>query len=523
MGNLRQCWIVAGVLGACLSVGHADVRLPLIFGDHAVLQRDKPIPIWGWASPAEKVKVSLDGVSTQAVADAAGNWRVDLPARAAGGALELRVEGSNTLVRQDLVMGDVWVCSGQSNMEMPLVGWGTWEGEQDAAAANFPLIRAIKAQHVQSGDRQADLPAGATWRVCAAATAGGFSAVGFHFARDIHQRTQVPIGLIDCSWSGAPIEPFLAAEGLRKVPEINGPFEASLLAYRQSLASRLAEIEQWLTAAKAAVKAGELPSADIGKLPSMPLLQAAPPGMFNAMVHPCTRYPVRGFLWYQGCSNGSEGESYLHKMRALVAGWRALWGDDALPFYFVQLANFTADNNNPAGGDGYANLRMAQFDSLRQIPGSGMAVTIDIGMTGDIHPKNKTDVGQRLARWARRDVYGEKDLVVSGPCYQRMEIENGAIRLHFDHVGKGLMVGRKDKLLPVEPDPDKPLARFAIAGEDKVWVWADAKIDGNTVVVSHATVAKPVAVRYAFSANPLGANLYNTEGLPASPFRTDRW
>jgi len=244
------------------------------------------------------------------------------------------------------------------------------------------------------------------------------------------------------------------------------------------------------------------------------------------MIHPIVRFPIKGVIWYQGESNGAEGESYFHKMRALVEGWRKVWDQPEMPFYFVQLASYQKPTDAPAGGDGWAKLREAQRKAL-EIPRTGMVVAIDtvpLAVAGDIHPKNKVDLGMRLARWALHRDYGKADLVPSGPLFKGLKVEGDKVRLEFDHVGSGLMVGLKDGTRkPVVEEPTGKLKRFAIAGADKKWVWADAAIDGRTVVVSSPEVKEPVAVRYAFSMNPDGANLFNREGLPASPFRTDDW
>jgi sialate O-acetylesterase len=239
------------------------------------------------------------------------------------------------------------------------------------------------------------------------------------------------------------------------------------------------------------------------------------------MISPLAPFAMRGAIWYQGEANGNEGESYYHKTQALVNGWRKLFNPE-LAFYWTQLTSFAGANDNPAGGDGWANIREAQRKSLT-IPQTGMAVTIDIGDAGDIHPRNKQDVGDRLAQWALHQTYGKSDIVPCGPLFKEMKVEGNTIRLSFDHVGKGLMVGTKSGLEPAKEAEGGKLARFAIAGEDKAWHWADATIDGNTVVVKSDKVEKPVAVRYAFSMNPAGANLYNKDGIPASPFRTDSW
>jgi sialate O-acetylesterase len=248
-------------------------------------------------------------------------------------------------------------------------------------------------------------------------------------------------------------------------------------------------------------------------------------GMYNAMIHPFVRLPIKGALWYQGESNGGEGETYYHKMRALIGGWRQQWGQGDFPFYFVQLANFQNATEDPAGGNGWAKLREAQRKSL-SIPNTGMAVitdTVPLAEANDIHPRNKYDVGLRLARWALNRDYGQKDIEVSGPLFKALKIEGNKARLVFDHSGSGLMVGKKEGRTPAIENKEGKLKRFAVAGADKKWFWAEAIIENHTVVVSSPEVTEPVAVRYAFSMNPDGANLCNREGLPASPFRTDNW
>jgi len=245
--------------------------------------------------------------------------------------------------------------------------------------------------------------------------------------------------------------------------------------------------------------------------------------LYNGMIHPLLRFPIKGVLWYQGENNGSEQQTYIDKLSALAGSWRKLWGYE-FPFYYVQLPNFEQAVDDPSGGKpGWPLIRMGMLKALNVIPRSGMAVTIDVGDPKDIHPRNKRDVGERLARWALAKDYGKTGLVYSGPLYDSMQIEGGTIRIAFDHAGGGLMVGKKDGLNPAVENHGAKLQRFAIAGEDKKWVWADAVIEGKAVVVSNPAVPKPVAVRYAYSMNPEGANLYNQEGLPASPFRTDEW
>jgi len=505
--------LVAGLAGSAV----ADVRLPKIFTDNMMLQRNQPIRVWGWAAPGEAVRVALTGADASTTADAQGKWRVELPARKQGDNLELTVTGKNVLVLTNVIVGDIWLCSGQSNMEMGL--GGCLGAADDCKAADLPAIRRIKFNHAQSAQPEADAPAAGAWQVCTPQTAGGFSAVAFYFAREIQARTGVPIGILDDNWGGTQIEPWTAPGGVLAEPELH---EAVLVMNYLTHGA-------WPSAAPALP--GKLPSEavkpsglDVGLFfPGNPGASGGWCSIYNAMIAPLTRFPIKGVLWYQGEANGDEGESYFLKMRALVGGWRQAWNLGDFPFYFVQLASFQNATDNPAGGDGWARLREAQTGSL-SITNCGMAVIIDtvpLPEAGNVHPGNKVDVGLRLARWALQRDYGQKDLVPSGPIYKSMKIEGDKVRLSFDYTGSGLMAGLKEGRAPAVENPGGKLKRFAIAGADKKWVWAEAVINGQTVVVSAPGVVAPVAVRYAFSMNPAGANLYNRDGLPASPFRTD--
>ena len=514
------------LLAAALTVipAFADVRLPKIFTDNMMLQRDLPVRVWGWADAGEQVSATLSGKSATTKADSNGPWALTLPALKSGENLELLIKGKNSLTLKNVIMGDLWVCSGQSNMEMDLNG--CLGRDDDLKTADLPKIRRIKINHEQAAQPKLDAPAATPWQVCSPATARGFSAVGFYFAREILAKTGVPIGIVDDNWGGTPIEPWVATEGLEGVAELKPQFIArqeAIKSFRAQLANSLIQMEGWIAKTRKDLATGT-------ETTPMPAITTHPGGngwcsMYNAMIHPFVHLPIKGALWYQGESNGGEGETYYNKMRALIDGWRQQWNQGNFPFYFVQLANFQAAAQNPAGGDGWAKLREAQTKSL-SIPNTGMAVIIDtvpLAEKDDIHPKNKYDVGMRLAQWALNRDYGQKQLEVSGPLFTALTIEGSKARLAFDHVGTGLMVGKKEGRNPTLEDKGGKLARFSIAGEDKKWVWADAVIEGKTVVVSSPAVTQPVAVRYAFTMNPDGCNLYNKEGLPASPFRTDAW
>ena len=513
---MKQQMVLAVASVAAVSA-LADVSLSGIFSSNMVLQRGRAVPVWGKAEPGEKVTVTFDGKTAEATADAKGRWTATLPAMdVVKEGKELSVKGKNEIVLKNVLVGDVWLVSGQSNSEMNF-HWGIVDGDAEMSRAkDFPNIRATKFQHesrpIEIKYRTCNLP----WVV--ADTVGsvkGITAMGYFFARDINERTGVPIGLLDDNWSGSEIEPFISPRGLAHTKGFEKEAE-KLVEYREK------EVLGWFRQALRSLETGDddYPS----KMPREMLYAR----QYNAMIAPIVRFPIAGALWYQGCSNGNEGMSYANKLLALVNGWRKDWGYD-FPFYVVQLASFMAKTADPAGGNGYARIRNAmRIATQTMIPKSGLAVAIDIGNDKDIHPKNKQDVGTRLARWARRDVYGEKDLVVSGPLYKSMKVEDGKVRISFDHVGKGLAIAKKDPNKPGMPEFESGLEAklkgFAIAGEDKRWYWAKAEIKGKDVVVSAEEVPNPVAVRYAFRANPMGdCNLYNKEGLPASPFRTDNW
>ena len=500
----------------------ADVHVSNIFSDNMVLQRDIAAPVWGTADPGEAVTVTIGDSQASSQADAQGKWMVKLPAMKANPApRELVITGKNTLTIKNVLVGDVWVCSGQSNMEMSL---GGCNAPQDIASANFPTLRRIKLDHRAMGTASTDVPG--RWEVCDPGRAPGFTAVGFYFARRIQKETGLPIGLIDDNWGGTRIEPWIPASAFQIEPPLANTLsdlDRREKDYRNQLGARIPSLEQWIADTRKALAAPDAMILPLPALPNDPLTDAgSPTTLYNGMIAPIVPYAIKGALWYQGESNGGEEDSYFQKMHALIAGWREVWKEGEFPFYWVQLANFTQPNTDPGGSGDWGKTRMAQLKAL-QIPHTGMAVIIDIGETEDIHPKDKFDVGERLSLWALHNDYGQKDLVFSGPLFKSMKIEDNKARISFDYVGSGLMVGKKQGRTPTVEDKDGKLTRFAIAGEDRKWYWADAVIDGDTVVVSSPDVLKPVAVRYAFSMNPTGCNLYNKEGLPASPFHTETW
>jgi sialate O-acetylesterase len=504
----------------------ADIKLPPLFSSDMVIQRSTEAPIWGWGKESEEVSVTTSwGASGTATADRNGRWEVRLKTPGAGGPHTIEIKGTNTVTLRNVFSGDVWVCSGQSNMEWPLAR--TTGAQEEMARADFPRIRHFKMH--RAFDSTAKRAYQGRWEVCSPRTAGRFTAVGYYFGKQIHLDQKIPIGLLGINWGGTRIEPWTPPAGLRSVPELKGLVDEIERMDPQTEAGN-AVFKDYVARLKTWLPEAEMALAERRGLPPQP---EAPHWRFgnnnqnstfiyNGMIAPMLPFAIKGAIWYQGESNGGESrEVYRAKMKALINGWRSVFDQGDFPFYYVQLANLNRSNpDNPAGGDGYARVRQAQFDTLA-LTNTGMAVIIDIGEAGDIHPRNKMDVGKRLARWALAKTYGERT-VPSGPIYRGMKVEGNKAILSFDYVGSGLMVGKKEGMSATVEDKGAKLKWFAIEGKDRRWHWADAVIEGDTVVVSSTDVPEPVAVRYAYAMNPAGCNLYNREGLPASPFTTEQ-
>jgi sialate O-acetylesterase len=469
--------------------------------------------IWGWANPNETIKVQLGSESETAQANERGEWKVTLPALKAGGPYTLTVSGSSVVKYEDVMIGEVWLCSGQSNMEFG-VGRGN-HAKEEIAHANHPQIRLLMVENRWTPQPQRDMEG--TWKVCTPETiaAGGwdgFSAVGYFFGRELNEKLGVAVGLIEADWGGTRIESWTPPEGFAAVPALRAEYERVQTGdprtelHRQRLQSTLDQFDQWLQTARKAMAAQE----PVPLVPAYPdelrlphdLQQAT--ALYNGMIHPLEPFSLRGAIWYQGEANESEGMLYTERMKALVSGWRQLWGEGDFPFYFVQIAPFNYGDNPQR----LAELWEAQTVAASVIPNAGMAVVNDIGNLRDIHPANKQDVGHRLALLALAKTYGQKDLVFSGPTFKAMTIEGDTIRVQFDHVGGGL-----------KSRDDQPLNWFEIIDADEGgFVKARARINGDSVILSAPGVKHPAAMRFAWSglAEP---NLMNAEGLPAGAFR----
>jgi len=502
------------------SVALADVKLAALFSDNMVLQQGAPVPVWGTASPGERVTVQFAGQKKSVKAVKDGKWRVTL--RPMPASVEPRVmivtgsTGGQPEKIQNVLVGEVWLCSGQSNMDMRVArGDRYWCGVTNEAAevasADHPLIRSFYVALVMTNEPQSDVKG--AWTVCSPATVGDFSATAYFFARELQQTRSVPIGLVTTCYGASTAQawisrPVLAAES--EFAKFLDDYAAALKSYATNDAVRAkyqAAFEKLeIAAAKAKAEGKDRPKEP--KNPNPEQDQHNPCVLFNGMVAPLVPYAIRGAIWYQGESNTGTAAKYRALMETLIRNWRELWGQGDFPFLFVQLASYKKPTDNPDAHGEFPPVREAQLQNL-SVHNTGMAVAIDIGEANNIHPKNKQEVGRRLALAARALVHGEKT-PWSGPIYDSMKCEGGAIRLRFKHTDGGLAV------------KGERLTGFAIAGEDKKFVWADAKIDGDTVIVSSPQVAEPVAVRYDWADNP-PVSLYNGAGLPASPFRTDRW
>jgi len=493
-----------------------------------VLQRERPVPVWGWAAPGETVTIVFAGQRNTATAGADGKWTVTLaPLPASGEPRELTVAGDGMTTVKNVLVGEVWVCGGQSNMGLTLRD--CFEAPSAIAAANYPQYRFFSGGVTTSLLPAPDLRGG-SWKVCSPETAANFAGTAYFFGRRLHLALDVPIGLIEFDVGATGIEGWAPLEGFRAAPEPElqviyhevASWDPDSEIGHRAHAEAFAKIKAWLPVARQAL-------ADHQAAPPEPLLpapkpyQANPCQIFNGTVAPLIPYAMRGAVWYQGESNPGEGEIYAMKMRAMINGWRALWGAGDFPFYYVQLTNEGKPNEDPAGeGDfRYVPVREAQR-RVMTLPNTGMVVAIDLGEDASGHPRNKRDVGERLALWARAKTYGEL-IHYSGPLYHGCRIDGDRVIISFDYAESGLMVGDKEGLEPVREVKDGALSQFAIAGADGVWYWADARIVGDTVVARSDWVPAPVKVRYAYSMNPKGNKLYNRNGLPASPFRTDEW
>jgi sialate O-acetylesterase len=499
------------VILACGTSLHADLRLPAIFSDHMVLQRDRPIPIWGWSDPGRRVEVTLGGVRTETNATHEGRWQAVLPAQAAGGPHTVTITSDITITLRDVMIGEVWVASGQSNMER---GVRTTDTPNTVIpAARHPNLRLFMIPRRAATMPQTDVEA--HWVQCTPETIvqgseQGFSSVAYHFACELQSRLAVPIGMIESTWGGTRIEPWISPEGLSAVPALAPLLTQVHLAmptsslHRQTLTEAITAYDRWIQAGRAALESQSspppLPTAPTGLWPRA----GGATSIFHGMIHPIVPFGIRGVLWYQGESNVNDGVLYADKLKALITGWRKLWNQGDFPFLYVQIA--------PYGYGTAAPHILPQFweaqTAALELPHTGMSVINDLGDQRDVHPRNKREVGRRLALLARRDVYGETELVATGPVFRSMKVESARLRVFFDAAGGGLM--SRD---------GQPLSHFEIVdARQGGFVPARAIVDNDSVVLDAPGVMEPVAMRFAWD-KAAAPNLVNREGLPAGTFR----
>jgi sialate O-acetylesterase len=511
MNTIRRVALVAALvclLSALPRPAAAEVKVSPLFVDHMVLQQGMAVPVFGTAGANEQVTVIVGDAKATATADASGRWLAKLGPLQAGGPVELTVAGTgNTLTVKDVLVGEVWVCSGQSNMEWVVANSNNFQEERNSA--NYPAIRMFTVKKAVTGAPAKSLEG--SWAVCNPQNVAAFSAVGYFFGRELHKSLNVPVGLIHTSWGGTPAESWAQRSALEADPDfkpILDRWDGQFAQFQRQLQQLPATLDKWMSESQRVDAEGR-------PVPQVPLPQDPrsnpwrPAGLYNAMVAPLLPYGIKGAIWYQGESNAGRAYQYRKLLPAMIQSWRKAWGQGDFPFYIVSLANFTPVKDEPGDSD-WAELREAQTITANTVPQAGQSITIDIGEANDIHPRNKQEVGRRLALVALAKTYG-KDIPYSGPTYDTMKVQGDSIRLMFKNTTGGLVARGGETL-----------KGFAVAGEDRKWHWANALIDGDSVVVRSDQVQKPVAVRYAWANNPV-CNLYNGAGLPAVPFRTDDW
>ncbi len=547
--NKHAIRLIAAIALA-ISPAKAALQLPAVISDHMILQREIALPIWGTGTPGETVSVEFAGQSKTSTVGVDGKWMVQLdPLPASGDSRELIVKSQHTTLKvNDVLVGDVWLASGQSNMGSPV---GSVSNSAELLTqANDPQLRFFTVTKKTSPEPLPDLQG--KWEPTTPESAKAFSAVAWFYAREIRDTQNVPVGILHSSWGGTPIETWISLAGLRREPTLAKTLEKwdkameqyqkvqsdpKLVSdYETALKQWKSEVEPAYNAALKAYNADVAAGKTVGQKPQPPTPEPSNPdpmGMpspskrpqtpgvsFNATIAPLIPYAIRGVIWYQGEQITRGVEGYRELFPRLIEDWRGQWKQGNFPFLFVQLPANGPDPEPMAKG-GWPETREAQFLTLKQ-PVTGMAITVDIGDPKQVHPDNKIHVGKRLALVGRKVAYGE-DLVASGPLYDGFTAEGGVIRIKFRETGAGLTIGQTPWVAPGTTQlPQDRLIGFYIAGEDKKWYPAEARIDGDAVVVSSPQVPIPAAVRYAWANSPR-ANLYNKDGLPASPFRTDDW
>lgn len=502
--------IVAVLFVASAAASYGEVKLPDVLSDSMVLQRDRVDPIWGTANPGEHVTVEFAGQKKTTVAGPDGKWRVSLDQLSANSQpRSLTITGQNTIVFHDVLVGEVWLVSGQSNMELVLSR--TTNGQAAIDDANDPELRLFNVNHKAAfGHEPGPL---AKWLPATPDSVRPFSAAGYYFAVELRKALKVPVGIINSSFGGSQAEAWTPVEYLLANPDLRACVERTKI-WDEERPRVKAEFEQqmaeWRLASDKAKQEGTRPPRQPRDPDALREYRIAA-SIYDRMIAPLIPFSIRGNVWYQGESNEDRAEQYGILLPTMIRAWRERWGEGNFSFAIVQLPNYRDPKPEPVD-EPWSFIREAQRRTALEVPNSGLIVTIDIGEAHDIHPKDKLDVGKRMALWALADVYGEK-LAASGPMFRDAKPKGSKIVVRFSSVGKGLRLRDGDQ-------PDE----FAVAGDDHQWHWGEAKIRGrDKVEVWSKDVARPVAVRYAFNDNPRDPNLTNDSGLPASPFRSDNW
>lgn len=510
--RLSRLWLTLAAVAASAPPLLADVKPHALFGDAMVLQRGGPVPVWGTADPGEAVTVTLkldaDGraATAQTTADDQGRWSVKLEPAASPGPFTLSFQGKNAVTFKDVLLGEVWICSGQSNMEWPLKA--SFQADEAIAKAKHPNIRLFTVPRKTASVPQTNVDG--KWKVCTPESAADFSAVGYYFGRDLHKNLNVPVGLIKSAWGGTPAQAWTSTEALAAVPELkyypeqlarqieNYNGDDAKTKHQEALAKHKEAAAKAKAEGKQAPRAPQLFDPDKS--------QNSPARLYNGMIAPLVPFAFKGVIWYQGESNANKAYEYRKLMPTLIADWRNQWKRGDFPFLIVSLAPFQKIRNEP-GESNWAELREAQWLTTKALPNVGLAVITDVGEENDIHPRKKEPVGARLALAARKIAY-RQPIVASGPEYASLKVEGNKAVVSFTNVGAGLEC-RGDAL-----------TGFTVRGEDRQWHNAKAEIRGDTVAVWSDAVEKPVAVRFGWAQFPV-VNLWNKDGLPAVPFRTD--
>ncbi|EDM25439.1 sialic acid-specific 9-O-acetylesterase [Lentisphaera araneosa HTCC2155] len=521
------------------SIVFAEIKIATIFSDGAVLQCEKPLPIWGWGKAGEEVKVSFAGQSQKTIVDAKGNWQLKLKAvKGSYKPYSMVVQSENSrIVIRNIVVGEVWFCSGQSNMMYTLemlslktkdVGYESvlkfMKDEKEQAKDEF--LRQIKVPNVASAlETKKDFEG--QWLASTPQNNGSFSGTAYFFAKQLRQHLDRPVGIVNVTWGGKRIESFIPPSEFNQAihKQLLTKIQKQVKSYDAQLASK--KYQQAMVKYREAIKLNRKKGLPRPKRPIMSVVPSAnsatPASIFNGMVNPVIPYAIRGAIWYQGEShNPNRVEAHRGLLKSLIRGWRAKWQQGNFPVYFCQLANLGESLKEPLQKK---NTWVEISNQLRlglEISNTGMAVLHDIGQVKDIHPVNKVDVGKRLSRWALHDTYQINNIVPSGPLFQSAERKGATVIVHFNYSESGLIVGKKQLLEPVKP-VERKLSGFELCGEDGVWKYATAKIiNPNQVLLSHKDIVKPRGVRYAWQQNPANANLYNKAGLPTAIFSTTK-